>query len=177
MRFITGNKDKLREVRDIIGADIKQLDVDLPEIQEMDARVIIEDKLERAFVHHDGPFIVEDTSLHIDGLNGLPGPLVKWFLQAVGNAGVVEMARASGDMQAQAKTIVGYARSADDVRFFTGSLSGKVVAPRGKNGFGWDPIFQPQGKTETFAEMGDEEKNILSMRRRAFEKLHTFLNK
>ena len=177
MYFITGNKNKVREAQAILGIEIKQLDIDLPEIQEVDAQVIIEDKLERAFAHHDGPFIVEDTSLYCDGLNGLPGPLVKWFMETVGNDGLHNMTKATGDMQARAKTVVGYARSADDVRFFTGELAGKIVAPRGENGFGWDPIFEPKGYTETFAEMRDKEKHSLSMRRAAFEKLQRFLNK
>ena len=82
--FITGSKGKFTEVQFIIP-NLKQLNIDLPEIQELDARKIIEAKLQSAFEHHAGEFIVEDTSLYLDCLNGLPGPLIKWFIKTIKN--------------------------------------------------------------------------------------------
>ena len=84
--FITGNKGKLVEVQEIISS-VEQLDIDLPEIQDIDAQEIIRAKLEEAQKHHQGQFIVEDTSLYLDCLNGLPGPLIKWFMKTIGNDG------------------------------------------------------------------------------------------
>ena len=80
--FITGNKNKLAEVHAIIK-NVEQLDIDLPEIQELDPHKIIQAKVAQAFTHHAGPFIVEDTGLYLDCLHGLPGPLIKWFMEAV----------------------------------------------------------------------------------------------
>ena len=80
--FITGNKNKFEEVKSILP-EIEQLDVDLPEIQDIDAQNIIRFKLLEALRHHAGEFIVEDTSLYFDCLKGLPGPLIKWFLETI----------------------------------------------------------------------------------------------
>lgn len=81
--FITGNKNKFEEVRAILP-DAEQLDIDLPEIQEIDAHGIIRAKLHAAFAHEEGEFIVEDLSFYLECLNGLPGPLIKWFLKTIG---------------------------------------------------------------------------------------------
>jgi inosine triphosphate pyrophosphatase len=172
--FITGNKNKFVEIQAVIP-EIEQLDIDLPEIQEIDPRLIIEAKLKEALKHHDGEFIVEDTSLYLEALNGLPGPLIKWFLKTIGNEGLASLTEKLANSSAEAKTIIGYAKSADNIHFFEGSIRGKIVAPRGDTSFGWDPIFQPDGYNHTFAEMGTEEKNQISMRRRAAEQLKTSL--
>ncbi len=176
--FITGNKNKFEEVGAVIP-EIEQLDIDLPEIQELDAEEVVKAKLLEAFKHHDGEFIVEDTSVHIKALNGFPGPLVKWFTQALTHDGIVELVEKLGDSSCDMKTIIGYARNPEDIHFFEGVMSGKIVRRRdgGMGTFGWDPIFIPDGYTKTFAEMGREEKNQISYRRIAAEKLKHFLNK
>jgi len=172
--FITGNKNKFSEVKAILG-EVEHLEMDLPELQGIDAHEIIRAKLLEALHHHEGEFLIEDTSLYFDCLNGLPGPLIKWFLERLGNAGLAKLTDISGDNRAEAKTIVGYAKSHDELFFFEGSIKGKIVAPRGETTFGWDPIFLPDGYDKTFAEMSREEKNGISMRRIALEKLREFL--
>ena len=167
--FITGNKGKLAEVQSILG-DVEGLDIDLPEVQSLDAHEIIKAKLEEAQKHHSCEFIVEDTSLYFDALKGLPGPLIKWFLKTVGNEGLYKIAEAFGNFDAEAKTIVGHSNANKEISFYEGTIKGTIVAPRGE-GFGWDAIFQPQGHDETFGEMDAEEKNSLSMRKIALEKL------
>lgn len=174
--FITGNKNKFEEVKAILG-DVEQLDIDLPEIQDIDARNIVRAKLLEALNHKDGEFIVEDTSLYLDCLKGLPGPLIKWFMKTIGNDGLANLAEKLGDKKAEAKTIIGYAKNKDEIEFFEGVIPGKIVAQTGVSGFGWDPIFQPDGHDKTFAEMTAEEKNGVSMRKIAVEKLKEFLNK
>lgn len=173
--FIIGNRDKFEEVKAILP-DVEQLDIDLPEIQEIDAHEIIKAKLKAAFTHKEGKFIVEDVSLHLDCLNGFPGPLIKWFLKAIGNEGLVDVTAKFGNNKATAKTIIGYAKSLDDVHFFEGVIEGRIVSPRGEGGFGWDPIFLPDGHQKTFAEMIPDEKNAISMRRIAANKLKEFLS-
>ena len=172
--FITGNENKFKEIRSVLS-EVEQLNIDLPEIQDIDAAEIIKAKLLEALKHKEGKFIVEDTSLYFDCLNGLPGPLVKWFLKTIGNQGLFDLADKLGNDQAEAKTIIGYAENKSQVHFFEGSIKGKIVSPRGDSNFGWDPIFQPKGYSKTFAEMSSEEKNAISMRRVALNKLKEFI--
>ncbi|MEK7493792.1 MAG: non-canonical purine NTP pyrophosphatase [Patescibacteria group bacterium] len=174
--FITGNKDKFAEAHAILG-DIEQLSEELPEIQEIDARKIIEAKLHRAKELREGEFIVEDTSLYFDSLCGLPGPLIKWFFRAMGNEGLWRIATDAGNTKAEARVLVGYADKDGETHFFEGTAKGNIVAPRGDGGFGWDAIFQPDGNMKTFAEMTKKEKNAISMRRVALEKLKEFFEK
>jgi inosine triphosphate pyrophosphatase len=101
--------------------------------------------------------------------------LIKWFLKTIGSTGLVELATRFGNDKATAKTLIGYARSMNDVYFFEGVIKGRVVDARGESGFGWDPIFLPDGHEKTFAEMGKDEKNEMSMRRIAVNKLKEFL--
>lgn len=172
--FITGNKDKLREIQALIP-DVQGVDMDVTEIQEIDAHKIIAAKLAEAQRYQSGTFIVEDTSLYIDSMNGLPGPLIKWFLKSVGVLGVYKLAEAFESTKATARTIIGYAGEDGNILFFEGSIKGTVVPPRGINGFGWDAIFQPERSSKTFAEMMPKEKNQFSMRRLAVEGLQRHL--
>ncbi len=174
MYFITGSQGKFEEAKRILP-DLKQLDIDLPEIQEMDPQAIIKAKLQAAFEHHQGPFMVEDTSLSCEGLGGLPGPLIKWFLKALGPSGTAKLALQSGNTQAVARTCVGYAQNPTDIHFFEGTIAGTIVAPRGEFGFGWDSIFLPDGFTKTFGEMTRDQKQEISMRAIAVGALKDFL--
>lgn len=174
--FLTGNKNKLEEAKSILG-EVENDDIDLPEIQEIDAHKIIKEKLLEGLKHKNTELIVEDTSLYLDAMNGLPGPLIKWFMKTIGNEGLYEIATKLGNNKAQAKTIIGYAKNENDISFFEGTIEGEIVSPIGENGFGWDSIFKPTGYDKTFAEMTSEEKNNLSMRKIAFEKLREqFIN-
>lgn len=172
--FITGNKGKFQEAKRILP-ELEQLDIDLPEIQDIDPHNIIKAKLDAAFAHHPGPFIVEDTSLYLDCLNGLPGPLIKWFLKTVGNQGLYEISSKLGNNRATAKTLVGYAKDKDTASFFEGVIEGYIVAPTAAGGFGWDPIFQPTDHPSSFGQMTLEEKEVFSMRKIALEKLKAVL--
>ena len=172
--FITGNKGKLEEAKSIL-ADVEGLDIDLPEIQDLDAHKVIQAKLEEALKTQTGEFIIEDVSLYCEALNGLPGPLIKWFLKTVGNEGIYKMVSAFGNNVVEAKAIIGYADGKGGTQYFEGIVKGSIVAPRGE-GFGWDPIFQLEGYDKTFGEMSAEEKNKISMRKIALEKLREYLN-
>lgn len=173
--FITGNQHKFAEIKEIVPK-IEQLDIDLPEYQEIDPQKIIKAKLMEAFNHHSGPFIVEDTSLYFDYFNGLPGPLIKWFLKTMGNDGLAKLTAKLENVNATAKTLIGYAKDKDRVEFFEGELRGVIVEPRGNSNFGWNDIFQPEGSVKTFGEMSIEEKNKTSMRGLAARKLKEFLD-
>ncbi|MFH1456108.1 MAG: non-canonical purine NTP pyrophosphatase [archaeon] len=172
MYIITGNIGKYEEFKRFFP-NIKQIDYDLPEIQELDSKKIILIKLLKALKSHEGPFIVEDTSLYINDWNGLPGPLIKWFLKSLGLDGIAKLAKGK---EAVAETMIGYAVNKDEIYFFEGKLKGTIVEPKGDNDFGWGPIFIPKGKDLTFAEMSREEKDSISMRKQAIMKLKKFLN-
>lgn len=174
--FITGNQGKLREVRELLP-DIQGLDLDLTEIQELDATKIIQAKLAEAQKSHTGRFIVEDTSLYLDEMNGLPGPLVKWFVKSIGIEGIYQLTQIGKSARATARTFIGYADENGAAAFFEGAISGMLVSPRGTNGFGWDAIFQPDQSSKTFAEMTSKEKQQFSMRRLAIERLQQYLSK
>lgn len=173
--FVTGNRGKFEELKNLIP-EMEHLDLDLPEIQEINPREIVAHKLLEALSHHPGEVIVEDTGLYLECLNGLPGPLIKWWLKALGNGGLEQIAGKLGNRRATAHTVIGYARSHQEIHFFEGELEGKIVSPRGSSGFGWDAIFQPDGYIKTFAEMTAEEKNAISMRRLAADKLLKFIH-
>jgi len=172
--FVTGSQNKYDEAKQIIP-DLERQDVDLVEIQGIDPKQIIGHKLEEAKKSLQGNMVVEDTSLYFESLDGLPGPLIKWFMKTVGNDGLVKMAETFGNFKATAKCIIGLSKEDGSVEYFEGSIEGKIVPPRGENGFGWDPIFQPVGWEKTFADMTQEEKNQISMRKIAFQKLKEYL--
>ncbi len=178
IHFITGNPGKLREVREIMpNIQVEHLNIDLPEIQEIDAHKIIEAKLREAHKHHQGELIVEDTSLYMDALGGkLPGPMIKWFLSSLGNEGVADIATRFGVHGAYAVTIIGYMDGSGNIRYFEGKAHGNIVSPRGESSFGWDPIFQPDNSIKTFAQMSGEAKNAISHRRKALMKFREYLD-
>ena len=174
--FITGNKNKFAEAHKIIP-DLEQSDINLTEMQSVDPKEIIKHKLNEAKKLMKGNLVVEDTSLYFECLNGLPGPLVKWFLKTVGNEGLAKMVEPFKNNRAEAKVIIGFNRENGSTEFFEGSIKGSVVTPRGNNGYGWDPIFIADGMDKTFGELTIEEKEKVSMRGEAFRKLADFIAK
>lgn len=178
IQFITGNASKFAEASQILtGIELRQLDIDLPEMQEIDPHKIIEAKLLEARKHHHGEIIVEDTSLYLEALGGkLPGPMIKWFMKGIGNEGISDIASRFGVHGARAVNLIGYMDKNDNIRYFEGEVVGNVVCPRGENAFGWDPIFQPDGSILTFGQMSKEAKNAISHRQKALKKLEKYLN-
>lgn len=175
--FITGNQNKFSEVAQILSPNIEveQLDIDLPEIQSLDPKEIIRAKLKEASAHRSGEFFVEDVSFEIEGLKGLPGPLVKWFIEAIGVQGIFDMAENSGSTKTISRSTIGYAKNHDEIYFFEGIVEGRIVAPRVEAGFQFDRIFIPDGEERTLAEMSQIEKNAISHRFKAVNKLKEFL--
>lgn len=173
--FVTGSANKYNEAKQTIPI-LEHHDLDLVEIQGIDPRPIIAHKLQEAKKVLQGNLVVEDTSLYFDSLMGLPGPLIKWFMKTIGNYGLYKMCQSFGTSKATAKCVIGLSREDGSVEYFEGSMEGEIVEPRGENGFGWDPIFQPAGWDKTLAEMTQEEKNEISMRMVAFQKLNDYLS-
>ncbi|HEY9842647.1 MAG TPA: non-canonical purine NTP pyrophosphatase [Candidatus Obscuribacterales bacterium] len=178
--FLTGNAGKLKEVKTFLP-EIEAWDIDLPEIQSADARQVIEAKLLEAVRLRPGTrLMVEDTSLYLDALGGLPGPLIKWFIKpgSLGLQGLYDLAEARDCFLARATTWIGlieHTPTGLSLNFFEGTVSGRIVSPRGDKGFGWDPVFCPDGSEDSFAEMDPEVKVHFSMRSLALGGLQRFL--
>ncbi|MCX6823874.1 MAG: non-canonical purine NTP pyrophosphatase [candidate division SR1 bacterium] len=177
--FVTGNKNKFKECQSILGTEnVEQLDIDLDEIQETDPYKIIRHKLQEALKKHPGPLMIEDTSLYMESPGGaLPGPFIKRFLKEIKNEGLYGLAKNAGKYKAKATVLIGYAKNKDEIEFFEGSVEGTIVEPTHPTDFGRDPLFQPDGYDKSYAAMSREEKNEISMRRIALNKLKIFLEK
>ena len=173
--FATKNVNKLREVNEILGRTLEQISVVLFEPQGVDVETVVREKAEDAF-RKTGKFVlVEDTSLEFAAWNGLPGALIKWFLDTVGNEGILRMLTGEVNRKAIAKTSVGFF-DGTQAHVFMSSVSGTIPETvRGTGGFGWDPIFIPDGSAKSFAEMTSAEKNAISMRKLALERMKTEL--
>ena len=136
---------------------------------------IAKDKAERAFAVVKSPVLVEDVALVFTALKQLPGPLIKWFLEALENDGLCRMLDAYQDRGAQASVVFALCDQTD-VHTFSASIEGTIAqTPRGKMGFGWDPIFIPSGHTKTWGEMTNDEKHETSMRKIALEQASRYL--
>jgi len=175
LNFITGNKNKLVEVKAILGdtVDLRSQSLDLVEIQGTIEEVST-DKCRRAAETVNGPVLVEDTSLCFNALKGLPGPYIKWFMEAIGHEGLNKLLAAYPDKSAQAVCTFAYCEGHGcEPIIFQGRTDGKIVQARGPTRFGWDPIFEYEG--QTYAEMDKDVKNKISHRFKALEKLKAWL--
>ncbi len=172
--FVTGNEGKLKEAREILKTEIEAISIDLPEIQALEVLDVVKDKAQRAYNEIKKPVLIEDTGVYIKDWNNFPGALIKWMMKTVDCEGIVKMIEPFENKDAYAETVLCY-YDGEKFNIFNGKIEGKIVSPRGKNGFGWDPIFEVEKNSKTFAEMTDDEKNSISMRKIAFEKLREFL--
>lgn len=176
LAFVTGNSGKFNEIAAVLPF-VSQTDIDLDEIQSLDPQRIIEHKLLQAAQQLPGAIIVEDTSLEFTCLNGLPGTNIKWFLKCLGNDGLAELVHHYADHSAVARCTIGLRGHGDEIKYFSGEVSGTIVAPRGAlSPFGWNSIFQPDGHAKTFAEMSIKTKNAISMRGQAARQLRDYLS-
>ena len=175
LSFVTGNTHKIDEARYALPEfDIQQASFDIPEIQGTQEEIVI-DKALKAFALLKKPCIVEDVSLCIDAWKGLPGPYIRTFAETLKAQGLWELVKHLKDTSCSAIATIGYAEQGQKPFLFEGVVKGKLVAPRGTLGWGFNPIFEPEGMGKTYAEMGGEGKSKISHRKRALEKLHSYL--
>ncbi|CAG8370294.1 unnamed protein product [Penicillium salamii] len=176
LNFITGNKNKLLEVRAILGnvIEVDNQQVEVPEIQGT-IEEIAKEKARRAAEAINGPALTEDTALEFHALKGLPGPYIKSFMEALGHEGLNKMLDGFEDRTAEAVCTFAFCRGpGEEPIIFQGRTEGSIVRPRGPTNFGklnvstrhwvsisnitgWDPIFEYDGK-QTYAEMDKEAK-------------------
>ncbi len=173
--FITGNPSKAEQLARHLDYPVKHQKLDLPEIQSLNLREIVEHKSQEAYKLIGSPVLVEDTSLTFSCLGRLPGPLIKWFLTELDNTGLCKLLNPYENRDALAEVCFGL-YDGKKLHTFEGQIKGAVAdSPRGAKGFGWDPIFIPEGHTKTWSEMSIEEQRETSMRRIALKQLDTFI--
>jgi len=178
IRFISGNPHKLAEAEQILkaaGVTLRGSKREITELQTDDITKLIRHKALQVFKKVGYPLFVEHTGLALDHLNGFPGGLTQIFWDTLKADKFAELfGKLSPVNTAFAQTHIAYC-DGRNIHIFEGSIRGIVAPePRGKRDFQWDCVFQPDGYTETFAEMADK-KNAISMRKIALDKFRQYL--
>lgn len=176
LTFITGNKNKLEQLKWFLDYPINHKGLDLVEIQSLDPHEIVEAKVKEAYRIVKSPVLVEDISLTFKALGKLPGPLIKWFLKELDTDGLCKLLNGYSSRDAVAEVLYGY-YDGKEVKFFDAKCEGTIAKhPKGDRNFGWNPIFIPKGYKQTWAEMSIEEQKKTSMRKIALEKFEKYLD-
>lgn len=174
--LITGNQNKADFLQKHLGMVVNHIALDLDEIQSLDLRKIAEHKARQAYGQIKSPVVVEDVSLIIKAMGALPGPLIKWFMQELGNEGLCKLADFYEDRSAEVSIVYAYC-DGDRVEFFEGREEGSIAErPRGDEGFGWNPVFIPKNSSKTYAEMDEEETAKFSLRSPVIPKIKQFID-
>lgn len=167
--FASSNAHKYKEAKEILspfGIRLKFFKFSAVEIQSDSLLKIASKKALDAFSKCKRPVIIEDDGIFVDSLGGFPGPYSSYVYDTIGNLGVVRLVKK--DRRAKFCAIISYCDKSKRPVQFEGITHGSIPKkPRGK-GWGYDPIFVPRGKTQTYGEMN--EKNELSHRARALRK-------
>ena len=187
--FATNNKHKLEELRQIAGEDIRILSLadigcreDIPE----DGATLEANALQKARwvkTRYGRDCFADDTGLEVDALGGEPGVRSARYAPGEGHDSAANMnlllsnMEGKTDRKARFRTVIALLTGASE-RTVEGVVEGTITeSPRGIDGFGYDPIFQPDGFDTTFAEMTPGQKNAISHRGRATAELLKILNK
>ncbi len=175
LTFVTGNRGKHREASALLPRRVVQHDVGYPEIQADSLQEVARYGLDWLRARVDQPFMLEDAGLFIDGLEGFPGVYSAYAYRTIGNAGILRLLENVENRDAVFRSVVGL--DDGEQHFFTGECPGSVATDiRGEHGFGYDPIFIPEGSNRTFAEMTSAEKNRYSHRGSVIRKLASYLS-
>lgn len=178
LTFITSNRHKFKEAKEIFkkhGIEVRRISRDYEEIQ----AASLEEVVERALLNisDSRATIIEDSGLFIDALNGFPGVYSSYVLKTLGNTGILKLMEGVKKRKAEFQSVVGYIDKDRDRKIFKGRVEGDIAYEiKGKGGFGYDPIFVPEGYKKTFAEDLNL-KNRISHRRRALGKLAEYIGR
>jgi len=154
--FVTGNQKKADYLSALIGHEIEHVKVDVDEIQSLDLQDVVEHKLEQAYEQVKKPVLVDDVSLEFTAMGRLPGTFIKSFQAELTHEQLCRLLDGH-DRSAVARCILGYYDGTTKT-YFEGALNGRVPdSPAGIAGFGWDPIFIPEGYEITRAELSKED--------------------
>jgi XTP/dITP diphosphohydrolase len=185
--FATNNQHKLMEIGDLLGDSFTLLnlkDVNIKEEIPEDFPTLEGNAIFKArYIHKatDMNAFADDTGLEIEALGGSPGVHSARFAGVhkdfnANTEKVLKLMKGKTNRSAKFRTVIALILDGSEY-FFEGIVSGKIIdEKRGTGGFGYDPIFVPDGKQLTFAEMSLSEKNNISHRALAFEKLKLFLS-
>jgi len=173
--FCTGNRGKLKEVQAIfasMGHDVEQLDEDCPEIQADTLEEVVESALKWLWERHRKPIMIDDSGLFIDSLKGFPGVYSAYAYKTLGCQGILKLMDGPIGRKAEFRCCAGYVNAQGETTMMSGVSRGTITLEmKGIGGFGFDPIFMPEGETKTFAELDLAVKNGLSHRGKAFAML------
>ena len=184
--FATNNLHKLSEIRQILGDKVEVLslkdigcDVDIPETgTTLEANAL--QKAQYIYDHYNMDVFADDTGLEVEALNGEPGVYSARYA-GEGHDSEANMSKLlkelgeNNNRKARFRTVIALIQKGE-VHEFEGIVNGEIIRERrGGEGFGYDPIFQPDGYNQTFAELGTDIKNQISHRARATQKLCAFL--
>jgi XTP/dITP diphosphohydrolase len=184
--FASNNEHKITEIKSLLGKSFELLSLadinineDIPEEEPLiegnalaKARFVFNSRMVNVFA--------DDTGLEIDALDGLPGVHSARFAGEMKDPSaniekVFSMLRDKENRKARFRTVIALILDGKEY-LFEGIVNGEIITEkRGTGGFGYDPVFMPDGKLLTFAQMDLTEKNTISHRARAFEKLREFL--
>ena len=170
---VTSNSHKAEEIRSYFGGaiEVEYVRLECPECRHDDVAEIARYKAEFAWEKLGQPLIVDDTAFNIDSLSGFPGPYAAYVFYKIGNEGILRLTEGKS-RGAHFETAIAYADSSG-IRVFRGLLPGRIVEPRGREGFGYDPIFE--WNSRTLAEIPLDEKSRISHRALALRELHDWL--
>lgn len=186
--FATHNLNKLKEIQVLVPKGIQLVSLDdlgiTEEIPETGQTLEENAELKARYVYERKtiPVFADDTGLEIEELGGEPGV---YSARYAGNnknseanmAMVLQKLDGKPNRQACFRTIIAFIDASGNLRRFDGQVDGTITEEvSGSKGFGYDPIFKPDGYNITFAEMDAEEKNRISHRGRAFRAFLDFLN-
>ncbi|MBO6190273.1 MAG: non-canonical purine NTP diphosphatase [Alloprevotella sp.] len=185
--FATNNEHKLSEVRDIFGSRFRILSLsdigchaDIPETAEtLEGNAL--QKVQYVQQHYGLDCFADDTGLEVDALDGRPGVHTARYAfpdrhdPEANTTKLLSELEKKSDRKARFRTVIALLYRGEQ-QLFDGRVEGTITTSRrGTQGFGYDPVFQPEGYDETFAELGVEVKNRISHRARAVAKLAEFL--
>lgn len=176
--FITGNKNKAKFMAKLLGIELEFHKLDLDEIQSTSPEEVVEHKVRQAYEILNRPVLVEDTGMGLDALGGLPGTLIKFFIeQEQGAEKICRMADGLESRRATATVTFGY-YDGDEVQFFQSKIHGDIPSSPGKpiSGFGWDTVFVPDGHDGVIrSELSDEDYDELYLKAKPIDAVREFL--
>ena len=184
--FATNNAHKLEEVRQILGDRFKVLSLndigcheDIPETADTFQGNALQ-KARYVKEHYGYDCFADDTGLEVKALNGAPGVHSARYAgdhdSEANMTKLLQELEKKPDRSAQFRTVIALILNGQEV-LFEGIVTGQIATERhyGDGGFGYDPIFVPDGYTETFSQMSSQGKNLISHRGRAVRKLADYL--
>ena len=183
--FATNNAHKLEEVAAILGESYEVMslreigcEADIPETADTFAGNALQ-KAKYVKEHFGYDCFADDSGLEVDVLDGAPGVYSARYSGGGSEENMTKLLHnltGKTERGAQFRTVIALLIG-DDTHLFEGIVRGTIIKERrGEGGFGYDPIFVPDGYDKTFAELGSEVKNRISHRAQAVEKLAEFLN-